>query len=1091
MQSITYKEYKTEDDATKLDILKRINESVNNQLNNAFVHSYHINDDTTKVLQGLFEHRFVLQNTNGNLKDSSHPLLAILNEYSNHDASAQIQRYKNKGKITMTIGDSADGKLHANHNCLLLNSARDLYRASSTNTSVDLKNFSTGRQARTISCVNGSENCYFKADVAFSIHSLYDISVESVAQIFDNHDIDIMVAYIYFPLFIYDSSLVKYDLPGFGMEMIDKDRVMFSLKDYSAPYIHSYELWNKWATLSKISTPDFDINKETVRNIGPLHVVNFVRCRKSVDVMPLRVPITKYAGNLYKVPNIFHAADYDFAYRQFETPHYIAPASFCDPLMAYGHRTKDNSFQFSEFCAAAQGFRSSIIVGSKVYREKWEVDHNTYKTIVITLFVLCAAERAQRTGTISACFNELRELGGHDFFGRKWKTFTSWLDRTFYFNTFGKIDGKDRCIDVNAFGRWINTWQIVSYCDQIYQKSVHVELKNTLPHPPKRIDLSLDGDVECDDFVAKENKVDPSSNLDKETFSESLESIPIPTPPSSVKEEKQPLDVSIESSLFGSTDSILKTANLESASPIMFFDRDPAEMPRVFLAGHCAMNSVWHCLPRHSRLKQKEFLVASFDALTQYSSLTQVISEKEIRDYIFRGVWQSDASSVVIMLLAEIFKLNISVVSSKQNVDYRYGGESDKVHIINHVNNHYSNAAAMRGGAVEKFDSMIPLLLPYITEGANIIELSAAPGYLINKIYNACDEADIYPVFYAGVFDGVDNKYSKKYVASKFTQNTDGINIEKYKGDFQSIFKDKRFDCIISDAGRFVNTEALTSSAIKFCKKRLNAGGMVLIKSFGDPHDLYEYATHFRDYQFVAGKGTERYFIGRGFNTDANLKTTNIPFRTFDEVYDAHHRDYTEHVLYADYNSIVHFNKTFFSDGFAKYSQNVKKVPEFVNLICFTGFASSSKTTKFAEDHPDAIFISPTKQLSISHQNLGVKSYTQHVIFGVNLPDDAEIVVDEISQFCVEYIYMLKLRFPNAVIYALGDIHQTEFSNYKNNIKFTTFESQGIRNNKIDVYKIPQDITACLNKSLIGKFELIRKSLSHFTELALVWILVN
>ena len=333
MQHINFKTHSKEDTDTKADILTKVNEIFKNQLAQAFEHEYHINDESADLLQDLFEHRMVIQSPTARLKESSHPILAILNQFSNYDAHAQINRARAQGAITMTVGDSANGKLRAAHNCLLLNDARDNYRVGANNAPIDLHNFSAGKSDRALHCSRGTQNCHFQANIAYAVHSMYDMTPTDVALLFSNHNIDRLVSYMYFPLSIYDRRLVKHDLSGFNLRFIDDDQVLFSMKDFSAPYIHSYKQWYEWAVISKIETPHFDINIEHVRNYGPLHVLNFVRCRKSPKIMPVYVPITKYAGDLYLIPNVYHALLNSFAYPQAKTPHFIAPATFVDPLL--------------------------------------------------------------------------------------------------------------------------------------------------------------------------------------------------------------------------------------------------------------------------------------------------------------------------------------------------------------------------------------------------------------------------------------------------------------------------------------------------------------------------------------------------------------------------------------------------------------------------------------------------------------------------------------------------------------------------------------------------------------------------------------
>lgn len=1270
MQALTYTNFKGDDDQTKSDITQKINDTFKTQISNAFVHSYMINDEMTVQLQKLFEHRFVLQQSGGVLQESSHPILAILNEYSNVDANNAIINATKKGLKIMTIGDAVSGKLKSHHNCLLLNSSRDCYRVGSSNATADYRNFASGRTNTSFNCIKGSQNCYVKANLCYAVHSLYDITVEDVAKIFYNHDLDRMVVYMYFPLFLYDKRLIGNDLPGFNCLFVDKDRVAFAMKDFSAPYIHNYELWKTWATLSKISTNHFDINIEHVRNYGPLHVLNFVRCRKHRDVIPIYIPITKYLGDFYFVPNIYHGHVNDFAYHQAKTQHFLVPAHFVEGILSYASRVKDESYRFAEVAATASGYRTQIIIGNHVYRDRWDVHQNVYKHVVLSLFILGAIDRSIRTKTISSAFRELKDISSFCGLGRSFSLFCKWLDRTF--------TSKKKEYDENEMSMLLDNWQVVKVQDMITTNRIHVDLDYSLPiairEDPELPDISAEIESECSDdeifymspvngaeidnitaminptvqitspsnikfmvcdylnlpilgdklyvnaandhltdgkgqalafsklfpgykkkcsistplknhtsfhlfnqihlnvvvclsrasdntlsdqqlydrtydildnmaqycvsnnltpylpmigtalfqnplYVFKSALLDvikkhddfdviivdivPTlqndfNNCDENLFVRTTSPINvIPTQvvnivnntvaplatvanatPVNVATTKTPVVYSpapVNNVVFTNNavnTNVLAPSNLVNIAPINttatitnVVNKPNATIraivdviPRSFITGHCAIRAVWYCFPANSRPTQKNFLTVSRNLLLQHAEADSFIfTVKDVDDYILKGNWQCDCSATIIGMLATHYQFNINIIDDNLAtiVSHKFGG-SDKVHLIKFSSSHYTNVQHDQGGKISKFDAIISKIMPYIQDDRNILDMSAAPGYFINKLFNRCEEEGLFPVFHAGVYTGKN--------ASKFDQPKIGINFETYSDSYANIFKNKKFDFICNDAGREVNSEALTMTGIRYCTSHLNAGGSVMIKTFADPHVAYEFATHFRNYEFVDGQGTERYLIATGYHVGADLKTTSIPFRTFEDVYSKYHRDMTEHSFSTQPSLLRSFNDSFFQKPFDKYKQIVTGINPLISVSCYTGYASSSKTTNLIKQFPKAIFVAPTKDLSLRHQRSGVKSFTQHAIFGQNLPDDSVIVVDELSQFCVEYLILLKNKFNTCKIILSGDVDQTEYANYNNKIQYTTFKSQGVCNNIIDVYKIPQDIAISLNK---------------------------
>lgn len=1523
MLNIHYDVFAKEDDSMKLEISSLAQKNLTNNIRRGYRYNYYCNKKDHETLQKMFEHRLIYQDPEADLRESSHPILAILNEFSNFDANNQINRLREKGLTVMTIGDSVLPKLKPVHNCLLLSSARDTYRVGSSSAEhTSYHNYANGRRNFTPHCVNGAQNCYFKANVCFCIHSTYDISFSNIAKIFDNHNLDRMVVYMYIPLALYDKQYNDHELNGFKctFNKYDSNRVYFSMSDFSTPYCHDYRIWRDWAIISKIRTKHFDINIEHVRNYGPLHIINLVRCRKSlpiptklvldwadqepnidIDIMPIYVPISKYLGNLYRVPNILHACRNGFRYDQDETPHYFAPAGFVENVLNYAARVKDESYKFSEVAAAASGYKTQIIIGNQVYREKWDVQQNHYDHIVISLFIIGALKRSIRTRTISSCFKELKDLDSMGWFGEKWKSFSRW---------FGKMTNIELGYDENAMGKLLNEWNVIRCDDLIFNECYEVEdnfppvlvppinitippvnpftgkptfpsappLKPVTPTPPptgpalsppviptgpfigplprpilfkpppitpiappiiarprsKSADLNSILSIWGVPKGGKFNKpispqplpivsnppdgstlnVAPSTssntnNLVGASTSANVEQTIVPTPSTTppmsnntsspvekstlvnvaqptlnivnnkssmninadpediievISEDadqgfytkhfiernnkgnikfksdsqlvetkpgtltgdllskdmtpqqilnriktvptvitymsgdlfKAPADNSLAHCVaedfhmgagiavefrrrYGQVDTLLKsntrtggcTSLKDHTSPstnrhiiylvtkirsngrptydtlaaslfsmvalcvtnkitkvaipklgcgldgldwarvssmidktfsstgisIFVYDgknnsdtnklkdganksddqgrtgvnksdsklsdgaqkksskpasnpfnettsvkstkthstttmekiieepiinetvpiqvqtavapvnnlikptttpeqivKDPAtqkqvdppqidnnlnlvktkqnkktgfvwgidgvesysdvvgeNLPRAFIAGHCAIKAVWECFSRDERPSPKKLLKISFDLLM----MSDLAEPGEVLDYIIRGQWDSDCSAVIIGLLAKHYKFNIDIKEGDNVVKHRYGKNDETPHRIDFAGSHYTNMNSSRGGAIAKFNTIVDKFATVFKDGSKVIELSAAPGYLINKLFQWTDNNNVFPTYYAGVFKGV--------CAADFTQRRSGIQIEYFDGGFSNLFKNIKFDVIINDAGRDINTEALTSDGIRFVQNRLVDGGSVMLKTFGDPHDIYELATHFKEYEFINGVQTERYFIGHGYKIDKDSNRTSEPIRPFTEVYDAHHIALTHHVITADKTSVSNFNRTHFAPPFTKYHQNLRKFKNTIEVRCYTGYASSSKTTNLIEMFPKAVFVAPTKELSRSHQNKGVKSFTQHSIFGAGDIKD-EIIIDELSQFCVEFVIILQNRFPSAKIILCGDVHQTEFANYKNSIKFTSFTSMGIKNNIIDVYKIPQDIATALNK---------------------------
>jgi len=234
-----------------------------------------------------------------------------------------------------------------------------------------------------------------------------------------------------------------------------------------------------------------------------------------------------------------------------------------------------------------------------------------------------------------------------------------------------------------------------------------------------------------------------------------------------------------------------------------------------------------------------------------------------------------------------------------------------------------------------------------------------------------------------------------------------------------------------------------------------------LCKTFGNPVRLWEFAVNFEKIdRFTQQSSTEIYYL---LSKYSSTKQHDIY-----DLYDRYKQEETIHKYKFDEKRLSKFANAFFKNfesvypGYKKLASNIKN-----SFTCITGFASASKTTKTVNKFKELelnsginfVFVSPTKELANHHTRLGIQSYTMHNIFSIN-KNPHFIIIDELSQFCVEYVALIQLRFPSSSIYAIGDVEQTPSMMVEG---CTTFKELGVINNLWDVYKIPQDITKLLN----------------------------
>nr|WPR18241.1 MAG: RNA-dependent RNA polymerase [Chemarfal virus 160] len=510
-------------------------------------------------------------------------------------------------------------------------------------------------------------------------------------------------------------------------------------------------------------------------------------------------------------------------------------------------------------------------------------------------------------------------------------------------------------------------------------------------------------------------------------------------------------------------------------------------LPSSFRGGHCAMNSIYRAYyetNKHlTRLKVSVFIRQCRNML-----INNNIPIEEVDEYILDGSWKDNVcSQMIIVLLAQYLETTIRVYNLEDNTHNDVGGDYGRRINIFYSNSHFSNIP--NGGFKSKYEEMAAFLIDQLVEhgkGAEdqqptIIDVSCAPGFLIRKVQEENIKRNMKNVRYVCyVYDGKDSlKVTKEN--EKFFKDNNFI-VRKYS-DHQILFKFLKQDLhnfyvnlIINDAANESNSEQIVDSINRHIKSALNTSlnrnPDYYVKTFGNPESTWEFATMYNSYCIYQGvtSGSERYY-------HIHQKKGDIPRITESQMYKENMQFETAHVACISKKNITSYVTDLF-DNIMKENRRaiMNRVVAALDLhkgntyrvafAAITGYASSAKTTTAIEKYPNATFVSPTRYLAQHHMKKGVSSHTFHNILielasGRSVGDT--IIVDECSQFFVEYVCILKILAPDSRIIILGDVHQTPASNYSSKNVYTTFGDVGVINNKRETYKIPIDIADKLN----------------------------
>lgn len=425
-----------------------------NLLKSAFKTRYLMTSDQTSQLESMLDPTPVIPDSTRPPKYSQHPVLANLNDYCYFEAQKYVDICISNGYNVMTIGDSVNQKLDKGgvyniHNCLLTDSSRDSYRVVNSLAARPSAPHRTAHLHKAINnvntfgvCNNGTLACNHQANVAIAVHSLYDFSLDDIYRVFQTHGIMQLIAFLYVPFQLYDARLAPVDAKVFNIQYVNDNKdLVFGMKDSSIPYVHSRKKWADLAHVTVITHEHSPMNivRETVRTAGQLQTIIFTRTFDFDAKIAMTVPIAKWCNGNYLVPDVVEFIKKGplrcrFYKTQRDLKHFLVPSHVVDGLLAYSQRAADESYQFKEVATLAQGYKRMLKIGDKVFFENWEVDPDSYFRVVISLFIIGAVYRTERTQNISLAFKEIKAVTTRGFiskhihhFGRRFANFLSEL----------------------------------------------------------------------------------------------------------------------------------------------------------------------------------------------------------------------------------------------------------------------------------------------------------------------------------------------------------------------------------------------------------------------------------------------------------------------------------------------------------------------------------------------------------------------------------------------------------------------------------------------------------------------------------------
>jgi hypothetical protein len=387
-----------------------------------------MNDKEMKIAQSLFTRRLVIASSP--LVHVSHPVLHFLNDYATERCSMLMARENALGYPTLEIGGTV--KSTANHVCRFITENRDAARFAFQEVEQDLKNYVQTKSPMMAmrTCVRGAQQCHFPARTAYAVNATYEMTMDDVVRVFDNHELEQMFVWMYLPNMLYDDDYHPLDNLSGYYTVARRDReTLFYYGDGNTVYVHPTDLWKKWAHTTLIETPKYNLVLESIERVGIFHQIKIDRVGK-FNHLPLRPVLSEQILSYMLIPNLVYYALRGCEDVIDDLPKFIVPCKIYDRAIAYACRQVDsNGYSYTQFATNCDTYREKVHISDKVFWEGWEVPSEQYHAIVQSLYVLGAIARTTRTIVIGTVF---KQIGIHLSAGgikKLWLRLCNWASR--------------------------------------------------------------------------------------------------------------------------------------------------------------------------------------------------------------------------------------------------------------------------------------------------------------------------------------------------------------------------------------------------------------------------------------------------------------------------------------------------------------------------------------------------------------------------------------------------------------------------------------------------------------------------------------
>lgn len=432
----------------------------------------------------LLPRELVLQNNSNakHLVHRTHALAAFMTDY----ATKKFVQIAGKYKRAIDVGGGYDyTAAEGTHICarIITDREKSRYTHSAVRRNNDgLLQTARGNHQLTV-CHSGAEHCTFKAPYCYSVNATYDISLNTLADIFNIHQAFVYDVAMFLPA-ILNNKKINIPTPVYNIKLVD-NRVQFYFNDGSNGYCHDYNTWRSYLVVNRIKCKDFDIVSEIIDNISDFFIIRFTRIEHPcVNESIFRV--FDFANIYHKqysvVPNIVKTLH--GVVGNYGSNYIVSETDFIHNAITYGLKLTKESFAYPAFNTHCIAFSKSLIYGAdnELVYQGITNKNESFNELVLNLFIYVAIRRCDVTQTIKTAFHKINKDQKRGFLNQCWVNLKTTIKQSqselldSWFSTYEKVD------DINQLEN------IVSNLMRVRVVNLQHYMYENIPHCTKPFD---------------------------------------------------------------------------------------------------------------------------------------------------------------------------------------------------------------------------------------------------------------------------------------------------------------------------------------------------------------------------------------------------------------------------------------------------------------------------------------------------------------------------------------------------------------------------------------------------------------------------